>query len=302
MTNPAAFFDKRLTADVAGLPVPGVVESLDYEVILAAIQADFQARYPDFSAALESEPVLKLMEAVAYRELLLRQRVNDSAQALFASTAVGSDLDALAAGQGIVRAVVKAAQGVDPAVLETDAQLLNRYLLSFSRYSAGSRGALAFWAYSAAPDLTDAAVIGPSVHGRDGDVDLVVLGAGYEDALGAAIDAIRDAAFGGGAYPDGLGGFVVRADRVEYDVHLRVTPAATDGPSRELARIEAERRVRSVCVARQRIGAAVPPALLQGAAYGDGVSIVSVEDLAPVALAAEPYSAPILRTLTVEVA
>ncbi len=296
------FFDTRLTADVAGLPVPDVVDALDYEAIVAAIQADFEARYPEFSAALESEPVLKLIEAVAYREVLLRQRVNDSAQALFASTASGADLDNLAAGQGVVRAVVKEASGDDSAVYETDAQLLNRYLLSFSRHSAGSRGALAFYAYSAVPDLTDVAVLGPVVHGRAGDVDLVILGRGYADASDEDVAAIRGTAFSEGAYPDGLGGFVVRAVRAEYDAHLRVTPAASDGPSRELARSAAEARVRAVCEARQRIGASVPAALIQGAAFGDGVSILSVEDVSPVAHTADPYTAPILRSLTVELA
>ncbi|MEM5542936.1 baseplate J/gp47 family protein [Sulfitobacter sp. AS92] len=296
------FFDTRLTADVASLPVPDVVDALDYEAIVSAIQTDFQTRYPDFSAALESEPVVKLIEAIAYREVLLRQRVNDSAQALFASTARGADLENLAAAQGVVRAVVKEAAGNDPAVYETDAQLVNRFLLSFSRHSAGSRGALAFYAYSAVPALSDVSVLGPVVHGRAGDVDLVVLGVGYADASEADIAAIRGTAFSDGAYPDGLGGFVVRAVRAEYDVHLRITPAASDGPSRELARNAAEARVRAVCEARQRIGASVPAPLIQGAAYGDGVSILSVEDLSPVVHTADPYTAPILRSLTVELA
>lgn len=302
MTDASIFYDTRLTADVAALPVPDVVETLDYEAIVSAIKTDYLTRYPALTAALESEPVVKLIEAVAYRELILRQRVNDAVQAVFASTAKGSDLDTLAAMQGVIRAVVKEATANEPAVMETDAQLLNRYLLSFSRYGAGSRGALAYHAYSAVPDLTDAAVIGPAVHGRSGDVDLVILGAGFADATDGEMSAIRDTAFGPGVYPAGLGGFAVRATRAEYDVHLRVTPAATDGPSRELARSAAESRVRAVCMARQRIGAGLPPALLQGAAYGDGVSILTVEDITPVAHVAEPYTAPILRTLTVEIA
>jgi hypothetical protein len=63
-------------AGVSLLPVPDVVETLDYEVILAAMKADLAARAPELAAvlALESEPVVKLLEVCAYRELLLRAR------------------------------------------------------------------------------------------------------------------------------------------------------------------------------------------------------------------------------------
>src|SRR5690606_17245852 len=63
--------------DLSRLPPPDVVQALDYETILAELQVDLAARLPDFDAFLESDPAIKLLEIVAYRELLLRQRVND---------------------------------------------------------------------------------------------------------------------------------------------------------------------------------------------------------------------------------
>jgi len=49
---------------------PDVVETLNYEAIVAAIKADVEAAAPEFAdvLALESEPVVKLIEAFAYRE------------------------------------------------------------------------------------------------------------------------------------------------------------------------------------------------------------------------------------------
>lgn len=95
--------------DLQTLPAPTVVEVLSFEAILAEAKADFAARLrPHLPAiddilALESEPVVKLLEAHAYRELLFRARVNDAARAHLLAFAAGTDLDQLAALFGVVR-------------------------------------------------------------------------------------------------------------------------------------------------------------------------------------------------------
>src|SRR5256885_10009568 len=68
-----------MTPALDALPQPGVVETLDFERILDAHRADLLARHPEAAEvlALESEPLNKLLEAHAYRELLYRARVND---------------------------------------------------------------------------------------------------------------------------------------------------------------------------------------------------------------------------------
>lgn len=81
--------------DTSLLPPPAVVETLDFEAIVTAIKADLIARLPEVAAVLdlESEPLVKLLEAVAYRELLYRARVNDAARAHLIAFAEGPDLD-----------------------------------------------------------------------------------------------------------------------------------------------------------------------------------------------------------------
>ena len=66
--------------DLTQLPPPEVVETLDFETILQVHRADLLARYPEAAAVidLESEPLNKLLQAHAYRELLYRQRVNEA--------------------------------------------------------------------------------------------------------------------------------------------------------------------------------------------------------------------------------
>lgn len=84
-----------MTLDIAALPPPSVVEPLDFEAILAAQRADLIARYPEAADVLdlESEPLAKLMEVFAYRELLYRARVNDAARAHLIAYAQGADLE-----------------------------------------------------------------------------------------------------------------------------------------------------------------------------------------------------------------
>ncbi|VEI72369.1 Uncharacterised protein [Serratia rubidaea] len=73
------------TIDLSLLPVPDVVEALDYESLLAERKATLLSLYPEEqreamsrTLSLESEPIVKLLQENAYREVILRQRVNDA--------------------------------------------------------------------------------------------------------------------------------------------------------------------------------------------------------------------------------
>nr|BDD44935.1 baseplate assembly protein [Coxiellaceae bacterium] len=91
--------------DLSQLPKPAVVEPLAYEAILDRIKQDFLQRATNFSDRdlSESDPVMKLLEVAAWRELLLRQRINEAARANLLAFAAGSDLDHLAAFYGVRR-------------------------------------------------------------------------------------------------------------------------------------------------------------------------------------------------------
>ncbi|EEQ05233.1 Baseplate assembly protein J [Yersinia bercovieri ATCC 43970] len=89
------------------------MEALDYETLLAERKAELIALYPaDEQAAitrtlsLESEPLVKLLQENAYRELVLRQRVNEAAQAVMVAYANGSDLDQLGANNNVQRLII----------------------------------------------------------------------------------------------------------------------------------------------------------------------------------------------------
>lgn len=160
--------------DLSRLPAPLIVEQLDYAVILAALRADMLDRFPDFSAAVESDPVQKLLEVCAYRELLLRAAFNERARGCLVAFAVGPDLDNLGALLGAYRLEIEPADPLSgtPAVMESDADFRRRIILAPEGYSvAGPEGAYIWHALSADADVLDASATSPD----PGEVVVTVL-------------------------------------------------------------------------------------------------------------------------------
>ena len=151
----------RFTAiNLAGLPPPDVIETLDYETIVRDMRDDLVVRFPDIAGVidLESEPARKLIEAFAYRELLLRARINDAARSVLLASAYGSNLDHLAALFATARMQVEDETGA--VVAEDDARLRRRVQLAPDAFSvAGPEGAYVYHALSAAPWARDATAI-----------------------------------------------------------------------------------------------------------------------------------------------
>ncbi|MCC5807243.1 MAG: baseplate J/gp47 family protein [Opitutales bacterium] len=131
--------------DLSQLPPPDVVEPLDFEAVFAAMLADLRERDPEFDALVESDPAYKILQTAAYRELLIRQRVNDAGRAVMLAYATATDLDNLAALLGVARL---------PG--ESDTALRRRAQLSLEGFStAGPRGAYMFHSLSALAEWPD---------------------------------------------------------------------------------------------------------------------------------------------------
>ncbi len=81
--------------DLKSLSTPNVVEVLDFETLVTAHKQDLLQRHPSAAnvLALPSEPLVKQIEAFAYRELLLRDRINQAARSNLLAYANGADLD-----------------------------------------------------------------------------------------------------------------------------------------------------------------------------------------------------------------
>lgn len=151
--------------DLSGLPAPDVLIPIDYENMLAAIKADLISRDPSLTDALslESDPLTKLLESVAYLHMLKTNQVNQTAKAMLLAYATGTTLDHLASAVNVSRLLVK--QGNPnavppmPDIYESDEAFRRRIQLEPERASAGSEGAYMFWALSSDGDVRDISVV-----------------------------------------------------------------------------------------------------------------------------------------------
>ncbi|AOR65103.1 baseplate assembly protein [Pectobacterium wasabiae] len=269
--------------DLSQLPAPAVVEELDYETIYTERKAMLLSLYPEDQRAavartltLESEPLVKLLQENAYRELLWRQRVNEAARAVMVAFAQGGDLDQLGANFSVSRLVITPADNSTlpptPALMESDSDSRLRIQQSFEGLSvAGSVGAYQYHGRSADGRVADVSVISPS----PASVTVSVLSREGNGSASQELVAIVAAA---------LNGEDVRpvADRVtvqsavivayEIDATLYLYP----GPEKEPVRAAAEQKLKAYVSAQHRLGRDIRRSAIYAALHVEGVQRVEL--------------------------
>ena len=158
------------TIDLSQLPSPQIIEELDFETILIDVKAVMVAAFPAEQQAsvvaalsLESEPLNVIAQAMAYRELLLRRRINEGAAACMLSHAEGTDLDNLAANLDTQRLTIIPETDTADAVMESDEALRLRAQSAFEGMSvAGPSAAYEYFARSASGKVADARATSPA--------------------------------------------------------------------------------------------------------------------------------------------
>jgi phage-related baseplate assembly protein len=268
--------------DLSQVPAPAIVEALDYETILASMRADLLQRAPELAAALEveSEMLLKLLQVCAYRELLLRARVNDAARAVMLATATGSDLDNLAALLGVERPVLNPGNpGANPpvaATMESDAEFRRRVQLSLEGFStAGPRGAYEFHARREV-SVKDVSVSSPA----PGEVVVTILSrTGNGEADAAMVAAVSGLLAAEDVRPLCDNVIVQSAIIQTYEVIAQI--AVDDGPDASAVLADAQNRLETYVASVHAVGRAVRLSGIFAALHTAGVS--SVELTSPVA-------------------
>lgn len=271
------------TIDLSQLPAPDVVETLDYEILLAERKATLISLYPEEqqaavarTLALESEPIVKLLQENAYREVILRQRINEAAKAVMVAYALDDDLDQLGANNGVERLTITAADEttIPPtaAVMESNDDFRARIAAAFEGLSvAGPTGAYEYHARSADGRVADASAISPSpavvtvtVLAREGN------GTAAEDLLAVVNAALNDENVRPVA--DRVG--VQSAQIVDYaiEAELYLYP----GPEAEPIRAASEAKLAAYVTAQKRLGRDIRLSALYAAIHVEGVQRVNL--------------------------
>lgn len=141
------------SVNLSTLPEPSVVAPLSYEEQLDDLKNRVIAALPELEETLqlESEPLVALLEALAYRLILKRDQTNLAAKSVMPAYATGSTLDHI-----VSRNLITRLEG------ESDQRLLARYLLSTgANNTAGSASAYRYHAMSAHSAIENVGVACP---------------------------------------------------------------------------------------------------------------------------------------------
>lgn len=262
--------------DLSQLPAPTIVEQLDFESILSARMADLIARYPEFSALVESDPAYKILEVGAYREVLMRQRANEAAIGVMLAFASGADLDQIGANSAVERLLVVAANpdAVPPvaAVMESDDQFRARIQLAPEGYTtAGSEGSYVFHALGADSDVRDVQPVSPT----PGVVVVYVLSrVGDGEASQSLIDKVYSTLNADTVRPMTDQVSVLSANIVEYTIEAELT--MFPGPDSSVVLQSAIDAVTTFVEGQRRIGYDVTLSGIYHALHQAGVQNVNL--------------------------
>ncbi|MDF2419135.1 baseplate J family protein [Acinetobacter beijerinckii] len=275
-----------LTAiDLSQLPVPEVVEQIDFETILKNGLDDFHSKMNelgiDYPRLIESDPAYKLAEVFAYREVLVRERANKSALAVLLAYSERSDLDHKAAEKNLKRKVITPADNTTvpptPAVMESDASLRQRVQLAPEGYTtAGSEGSYIFHAKNADVRIKDVEPVSPDpgiaaiyILSNEGD------GSASEELILNVDKALNKRIIR--PLTDEL--HVYSANIIQYRVEAVLEIA--DGPDKNIVLSEALEKLNAYVQSVHRLNTKVSTTGIIGALNRDGV--VDIDLIEPIA-------------------
>ncbi|HDC4602558.1 TPA: baseplate assembly protein [Enterobacter cloacae] len=269
--------------DLSQLPAPQIVDMPDFETLLAERKAAFVALYPaDEQAAvartlaLESEPITKQLQESTYREVLLRQRINEAAQAVMVAYALGGDLEQLAANYNVKRLTVTPADNdaVPPvaAVMESDEALRLRVPAAFEGLSvAGPTAAYEFHARSADGRVADASATSPA----PAEVVLTVLSREGDGTAENDLLAVVEKALNSESVRPVADRLTVRsAEIIPYSVDATIF--IYPGPEAEPVMAAAKSSLQKHIVSQTRLGRDIRRSALYAALHVEGVQRVEL--------------------------
>jgi phage-related baseplate assembly protein len=258
--------------DLSKLEAPDLIDQFDFETIFANSLAQFLTLMPEFSATTEADPLYKVIQLFAAREMNLRQLINEKAKQCMLAFATGINLDHLGALFGVNRLILdpgNAALSIAPT-MESDSDFRRRIQLAPEGFSvAGPEGAYVYHALSAHSDVLDASATSPA----PGDVVVTVLSrTGDGTPSSDVLNAVRTTLTDSDVRPLTDAVTVVAARIIPFTVQAQIYTYA--GPDSEVVMAEARRRLNTYLAESHRLGRDVPESAIKAMLFADGVQRV----------------------------
>ncbi|TCB68670.1 baseplate J/gp47 family protein [Acinetobacter sp. ANC 4178] len=288
-----------MSVDFSQLIQPDIIEEIDFEALYterkeALIQLWPSEEQPSIRQTLtrESEPLVKLVQENCYREMILRNRINQAARALLLAYATKNDLDQLGANFNVKRLVVSPADNSTTppteAVMESDDAFRERIQLAFDTLSvAGPEAAYKKFARDADGRVGDVSVVSP----QPAYVTLTILQA--DSLTGAAspelIQIVTNAVTAEDVRPIGDRVTVQSASIVNYAINAKLYI----GKDPEAATLlqQAMANVTAYATKQKRLGRSIRISAIYAALHINGVNRVElISPLTDVVLTPEQAS------------
>lgn len=276
--------------DMSKVPVPDVIEVLDFEQKFNELKALMLSLDPAYAQILqlESEPIVKLLQIAAYREMHLIARINDATRANILASATGNDLDAQASRFNIERLV---AQEADPSTVpptplikESDDALRRRVQLAFDGLNtAGSIDSYIYHALSSDGKVRDADAFSP----HPAEITLTILsyigdGSASQELLGSVrqffgitADGLAKTAEPSKVRPQGDRVTVQTAEIINYEIKAQVV--VLKGPTQGSVFDSSGSAAQDYVEQQHRLGAGVTISGIHRALHQPGVKNVIIQ-------------------------
>ena len=273
-----------MSVDFSQLIQPDIIEEIDFEALYterkeALIQLWSSEEQPSIRQTLtrESEPLVKLLQENCYREMILRNRINQAARALLLAYATKNDLDQLGANFNVKRLVVSPADNSTTppteAVMESDDAFRERIQLAFDTLSvAGPEAAYKKFARDADGRVGDVSVVSP----QPAYVTLTILQA--DSLTGAAspelVQIVTNAVTAEDVRPIGDRVTVQSASIINYAINAKLYI----GKDPEAATLlqQAIANVTAYATKQKRLGRSIRMSAIYAALHIDGVNRVEL--------------------------
>lgn len=275
--------------DLSKVPVPDIVESLSFEQTYGELRSLLLSLAPDLEESLtfESDPLARLLQVFAYREMHLKAQVNDATRANILASATGNNLVALGSRYNIEPLIVKPANPnanpPTPEVRESDESLRRRIQMAFDGLNtAGSIDAYIFFALSADSQVADANAESPFPcqitltilsHENNGTPSAITL-AKVRQFFGLTADGSSQAATPSKVRPQGDRLTVQSAQIINYHIvaQLYIQP----GPDAQVVLAAANAELARYIAAQRKLGANITRSAIHRALHQPGVSNVLI--------------------------
>ncbi|TCB81650.1 baseplate J/gp47 family protein [Acinetobacter sp. ANC 4173] len=273
-----------MSVDFSQLIQPDIIEEIDFETLYAERQEALinlwsSEEQPTIRQTLtrESEPLVKLLQENCYREMILRNRINQAARALLLAYATKNDLDQLGANFNVKRLIVSPADNSTTppteAIMESDDAFRERIQLAFDTLSvAGPEAAYKKFARDADGRVGDVSVISP----QPAYITLTILQA--DSLTGAAspelIQIVSNAVTAEDVRPIGDRVTVQSAFIVNYAINAKLYI----GKDPEAATLlqQAITNVTAYATKQKRLGRSIRMSAIYAALHIDGVNRVEL--------------------------